>query len=150
VAADGMSARLGAALARDDLDAEVLPAVADLFNAIIARDLPAPDPQTLLDLFDHGIPCTAEVPCPPDVAMCDIPLGATEGTCTCEAEACDGRLAGDAIISADELRVDDLLGSILTPDVDLFDAAGNFNPRVDGVMDSISLGVGLDLVPASF
>ncbi len=54
------------------------------------------------------------------------------------------------MILADELRMDDLIASILAPDVDLFDSTGAFNPRVDGIKESVSLGVGLTCVPALF
>jgi hypothetical protein len=56
----------------------------------------------------------------------------------------------DGTVTADELRANDLINSLLAPDVDLFDGAGNFNPRVDGVRDSLSFGVGFTAVGAVF
>ena len=49
-----------------------------------------------------------------------------------------------------EFADDPLIGSLLSPDLDLFDGMGNFNPRVDGIRDSLSLGVGFTGVGATF
>jgi hypothetical protein len=40
--------------------------------------------------------------------------------------------------------------ALLSPDVDFFDQNGVFNPRQDGVKDSLSIGVGLESVRARF
>jgi len=56
----------------------------------------------------------------------------------------------DGTITAEELRTNALIMSLLAPDVDLFDSAGNYNPRVDGVKDSLSFGVGFTAVGAVF
>ncbi len=56
----------------------------------------------------------------------------------------------DGMITADELRMSALISSLLQPDVDLFDADGNFDPRSDGVNDSLSFGVGFTAVNAVF
>ena len=37
----------------------------------------------------------------------------------------------------------------ISPDLDLLDASGKFNPRQDGVKDSLSLGLGFTCVPAT-
>ena len=58
--------------------------------------------------------------------------------------------SGDCTITLDELKNNDLISSLLAPDVDLFDADGNFNPRQDMVKDSLSLGVGFSAVGAVF
>jgi hypothetical protein len=37
-----------------------------------------------------------------------------------------------------------------SPDLDLLDASGKFNPGQDGVKDSYSMGLGFTCVPAKF
>ncbi len=56
----------------------------------------------------------------------------------------------DGVISVEEVRASPLISSLLAPDIDLFDSAGDFNPRVDGVDDSLSFGVGFTAVGAVF
>ena len=56
----------------------------------------------------------------------------------------------DGTITAKELRTNALIMSLLAPDLDLFDSAGIYNPRVDGVNDSLSFGVGFTAVGAVF
>ncbi len=53
-------------------------------------------------------------------------------------------------ISSAELENNLLLKLVISPDLDLLDASGKFNPRQDGVKDSLSLGLGFTCVPASF
>ena len=38
----------------------------------------------------------------------------------------------------------------ISSDLDLLDASGKFNPRQDGVKDSLSVGLGFTCVPATF
>ena len=49
-----------------------------------------------------------------------------------------------------KLRENDLISSLLAPDVDLLDADGKFNPRTDMVNDALSLGIGFTGVGGSF
>lgn len=56
----------------------------------------------------------------------------------------------DGIVSVDELRGDSLVNSLLTPDLDLLDSGGNYNPGYDGVNDSLSFAVRFTAVPADF
>ncbi len=53
-------------------------------------------------------------------------------------------------ISADELQNNILLKLATSPDLDLLDASGKFNPRQDGVNDSMSVGLGFTCAPAIF
>ncbi len=53
-------------------------------------------------------------------------------------------------ITTDELEGNPILMIAISPDLDLFDASGNFNPNQDGVKDSYSLGIGFTCVPAVF
>jgi hypothetical protein len=53
-------------------------------------------------------------------------------------------------ITREELQGNLLLGLVTSPDLDLLDASGAFNPNQDGVKDSLSLGLGFTCVPAAF
>jgi len=53
-------------------------------------------------------------------------------------------------ISIQELENNPLLMAAISPDLDLLDASGKFNPGQDGVKDSYSAGLGFTCVPATF
>jgi len=53
-------------------------------------------------------------------------------------------------ITAQELENNPVLMMSISPDMDLLDASGKFNPGQDGVKDSYSLGLGFTCVPAVF
>jgi hypothetical protein len=57
---------------------------------------------------------------------------------------------GSCDLSLEELQESSLINALLAPDVDLLDAEGFYNPNKDGVLDSVSLGVGFTAVSASF
>lgn len=57
---------------------------------------------------------------------------------------------GNGTITSKELESNPLLMIAISPDLDLLDASGNFNPNQDGVKDSYSIGLGFSCVPASF
>jgi hypothetical protein len=56
----------------------------------------------------------------------------------------------DGTITVQELESNPLLMLAISPDLDLLDASGNFNPNQDDVRDSYSLGLGFTCVPATF
>jgi hypothetical protein len=56
----------------------------------------------------------------------------------------------DGTITIQELENNPLLMLAVSPDLDLLDASGNFNPGQDGVKDSYSVGLGFTCVPATF
>lgn len=56
----------------------------------------------------------------------------------------------DYMITAAELRENSLIQPLWAPDVDLFDESGAYNPRADGVADSLSFGLKLTCVGATF
>lgn len=57
---------------------------------------------------------------------------------------------GDGRITVQELEGNSLISSTVgNPDLDLFDDSGRFNPRVDGVKDSLSFGFGFTAVAAA-
>lgn len=53
-------------------------------------------------------------------------------------------------ITVQELENHPLLRIAVSPDLDLLDASGAFNPGQDGVKDSYSIGLGFTCVPAVF
>jgi len=53
-------------------------------------------------------------------------------------------------VTVDELKGNLLLNAAISPDLDLLDASGKFNPRQDGVKDALSLGLGFSCVAAGF
>jgi hypothetical protein len=57
---------------------------------------------------------------------------------------------GNGAITSQELENNPLLMIAVSPDVDMLDASGNFNPRQDGVNDSYSVGMGFTCVPATW
>lgn len=57
---------------------------------------------------------------------------------------------GDGTITGEELGQNVLVKLATTPDLDLLDASGKFNPRQDGVNDSMSVGLGFACAPATF
>jgi hypothetical protein len=58
----------------------------------------------------------------------------------------------DCMVTAMELRDSSLISSLFAPDVDLLDSTNGdiFDPRVDGIKDSLSLGIGFTAVGAQF
>lgn len=56
----------------------------------------------------------------------------------------------DGTITAQELEKNPILMIAVSPDLDLLDASGKFNPGQDGVKDSYSIGLGFTCVPAAF
>ena len=56
----------------------------------------------------------------------------------------------DGTITTPELEKNPLLMIAVSPDLDLLDSSGNFNPGQDGVKDSYSMGLGFTCVPAIF
>jgi len=56
----------------------------------------------------------------------------------------------DCMVSTDELRNSNLIKALLSPDVDMFDAQGRYNPLCDGEKDSMSFGLRFTAVPATF
>ena len=56
----------------------------------------------------------------------------------------------DKTITTQELKDNPVLMIAISPDLDLLDASGAFNPGQDGEMDAYSIGLGFTCVPASF
>lgn len=56
----------------------------------------------------------------------------------------------DGLITAQELEKNPVLMIAVSPDLDLLDSSGKFNPGQDGTNDSYSMGLGFTCVPAAF
>jgi hypothetical protein len=56
----------------------------------------------------------------------------------------------DGLITAQELEKNPVLMIAVSPDLDLLDSSGKFNPGQDGAKDSYSMGLGFTCVPAAF
>lgn len=130
--------KFGGAITKSELDNTVLPTLSDLMADTISRD------------------CTGmEVDCP----------GANCRPCGCE-EGATGRTlldlfddeSRDCKVTLEELKANSLVSSQLAPDVDLLNCPNQdsppkeceFNPRKDGVKDSLSLGIGFTAISGSF
>ena len=107
----------------DDLTNEVIPALLLQLNGVIERD------------------CT-EPPGP------ENPCGCTAEMARSLVSAFDGA-APDCYISAGDLEASSV-GSLLGPDVDLFDEDGVGDPLQDGVLDSLSVGLRFSATGAGF
>jgi hypothetical protein len=114
------SGKLGGALHEDDVDSDLIPAVADLIGTLLEACDPEASPccpegstgEQILTFFDDNSDCT---------------------------------------VTEQELKENSLISSTIgNPDLDLFDADGNFAPRSDGVKESLSLGVGFSAVSGQF
>jgi hypothetical protein len=117
------SGKIGGALKDEDIHMELIPAVADLIASLLAS------------------------------SDCD---GTPDGGC-CPAESTGEQVLTffddneDCAVTAEELEANSLISSTIgNPDLDLFDGDGNFNPRKDGVKDSLSLGIGFTAVSGEF
>jgi hypothetical protein len=120
----------------------------ELNNSVI------PGIQTLMQnsVNDDGPDGTAPVACPASPATCPNAMNGDPTSCVDTYMKC---LTGTSktilglfdtdhnlTITLDEIKNNTLIKALLAPDIDLFDAAGTFNPRVDGKADSLSVGIG--------
>ncbi|MBT8496506.1 MAG: hypothetical protein KJO07_25890 [Deltaproteobacteria bacterium] len=121
VGANGLqSGRLGGAVTEDALRTDVLPALQQILVDVAGEDC-VPGGETC---------CTPE-----STGELLYDLFDEDGSCD---------------ISLTELENNSLISTLLAPDLDLLDEGGNFNPNSDGVLDSLSLGIGFSAVGATF
>jgi hypothetical protein len=136
--------KLGGAVTEKDLDDQIMPTLHDILSDTMEDDC-------------TGVP----VDCP----------GADCAPCGCE-EGATGRMLldlfdeygatpeddPDCVVTLDELLENSLISSLLAPDVDLLDCPSatsdpsecTFNPRQDGINDSLSLGFAFTATTGSF
>jgi hypothetical protein len=113
---------------KTDIDTKVVPALAQLLTRQVAANPNSSSTQQLLAIFDTG----------GDNGMCTNP---------------DGSIAkmGDGKIDTCEVAENSIIKNVLAPDVDIYDANGNYAPnKANTSRDSLSIGVGFTAVPASF
>lgn len=112
---------LGGAITREDVETQIIPAIATVMTDVMVTDCPCADP---------GPPACVE-----DTA----------------GDAIDAMFNGthDCVVTAAELLANPLVQTGTEPDVDMFDGT-TFAPGVDGEPDSLSLGLGFTAVPATF
>ena len=115
------SGKLGGAITEDEARNNILPVIVNLVQAVVVEDCTG----------TPGDCCTA---------------GSTGETVL---NIFDPSSA-DCMVSAQEVEENDLIATVLSPDVDLLDASGNFAINGDGEDDSISLGLGFTAVGATF
>lgn len=117
-----LSGKLGGGIPEEDIENTVVPAMADSFADIVAKDCTGTSGtcgctsdssgETLIIFFDTS------------------PM--------------------DCQITENEVANSSLIASALGSDIDLLDANGDFNPGQDGVNDHLSFGFGIDSVGAEF
>jgi len=112
-----------------DVQAVLIPAVAALLNAQVQANPGSSQAMQILALFDTG--------------------NGMGGNCT----NMDGTLGrpGDGVISPCEVADNALVQNILAPDVQIYDANGNYAPNPNNTKpDSLSLGIGFTAVSAKY
>ena len=123
VSASGlMQGRLGGGITTAEINTNVLPAVKDILDTVAAEDCTGTFPDCCTEDSDGAL---------------IFDLFNTEESADCE-------------LSVDEIGGSALVSSFLSPDLDLLDDGGNFNPNKDGVDDALSVAVGFTAVPAVF
>jgi hypothetical protein len=137
--------RLGGAIKEEDLVTDVLPVVATFASMVIIGDDDDPAPDD---------PPTGDGDGMPDCACAGTPSVRTCQSSNSTAAQVAGLLDtdNDCMVTVAELMSNTLVSSTLNPDVDLFDANGNYNPGMEGEegYDAISLGVGINGIRAMF
>ena len=123
VTESGLTAgKIGGALRDSDVQDELIPAVADLIASLLESSNCTGNPDEC---------------CPADSTGEQV-LSFFDDN-------------GDCEVTAEELAANSLISSTIgNPDLDLFDEGGEFNPRQDGVKDSLSLGIGFTAVAGDF
>jgi hypothetical protein len=117
--------KLGGAITEEALNDDILPALHTILGDTIAED------------------CTAtSAPCCADGSTGQLLI-----------DLFDESEPQDCMVTLEELKNNSLISSLLAPDVDLFNGEpvqANFDPRQDGVKDSLSLGIGFEAVGGVF
>ena len=131
--------QLNGAIKNADVQGKLVPNIANAFNTKITNDENSPGGLTatdmqILSIFDSG--GKADPSCV--AGTCKNP----DGTCA---------VKGDMKIDVCEVATAGLIQNVLAPDVQMFDAAGNYHPNPDNTnKDSLSIGLGFTAVPATF
>ncbi len=115
-------------------------------NGVIAGGILTEQINLILPVFASNVDALLESNCS---------LSPEEGCCAEEFETERAVISfldsnNDCTIEADELANNPLITAFLSPDLDLLDADGNFNPNHDQEKDTLSIGLSFSTAPASF
>ncbi|HWE29091.1 MAG TPA: hypothetical protein VHB97_13880, partial [Polyangia bacterium] len=134
-AADGTvtGGQLNGAMRKYDIDHTVVPSVAGALNLSVQTNPSSSTSMQILAIFDNGGKPSA---------ACGMMCQNLDGSCA---------IAHDNVISDCEVGTNSIIQNVLAPDVQMFDAAGNYHPNPANTnKDSLSIGVGFTAVPATF
>ncbi len=134
-AADGTihGGQVNGAIRQHDIETKLVPNIAAALNAQVQANPSSSTTMQILQIFDTG--------------------GAASPACGATCQNLDGSCAkaNDRIISDCEVGTNGIIRNLLAPDVQLFDAAGNYHPNPANTnKDSLSIGIGFTAVPATF
>jgi hypothetical protein len=126
--------QLNGAIRKYDVDHQLVPDIAAALTLKVQTDPSSSSTMQILSIFDNG--GKASPAC-------------AAGTCQNLDGSC--AVAQDNVISDCEVGTSGLIQNLLAPDVQLFDAAGNYRPNpANTTKDSLSVGLGFTAVPATF
>ncbi len=129
-----MTGQLDGAVRKQDIDTKLVPNIAASLTAQIQANPSSTTSMQLLAIFDNG--GKADPSCA--AGTCKNP----DGSCA---------VKGDQKIDTCELATSGLIQNLLAPDVQLFDAAGNYHPNPANTnKDCLSLGFAFGAVAATF
>jgi len=122
MASDGtMAGLLGGTFTKQQIDDEFMPIVHALLAAMVIRD------------------CSGTIPnCCPDDSQGATVVGLFDSD------------PADCTVTLEEVTSSNLVKALLTPELDLFDERGRYNPLCDGEKEGLSLGLSFTAVPAAF
>lgn len=127
-----MEGEVHAVLRKQDIDEQVIPAMAQALTAKVNKEPDGALAQTIVSFFEDQDSTTSKAKCDSEPARC----------CARNPATCD--------LSAEELRENSTLMQFLEPDVQMFQN-GSWKPTPGGTAkDSLSIGFGLSAVQASF
>lgn len=123
-------------LTQKSVQSKVVPNVAMLLTSKVGEANPTSTDMQIGSIFDTGGAAS------PAGSACGATCTNPDGTCA---------TAGDKIISICEVSTNNLIQQVLAPDIQMFDAQGNYAPNAaNTTKDSLSLGLGFTFVKASF
>lgn len=131
--------QLNGAIKQEDVQMSIIPNVASLLTNKLKTDMPPTSTdQQIQSIFDNG--GKADASCG---TTCKNPAyGDRAGMCAA---------VMDGIIDTCEVSTAGLIQNVLAPDVQMFDASGNYAPNKDNTTkDSLSLGLAFTAVGATF
>jgi hypothetical protein len=143
-----MSGQINGAIKAVDVQNKIIPNVAKLLNQRVIANPTGSTEKQILQIFDIGCDnatpggtCNTTADC--DASQTDVGNSCVSGKCT--PAKMDGRIA------TCEVSGNSIIKNVLNPDVQMFDANGNYHPNpANTTRDSLSLGLGFTAVKATF